>query len=377
MKKNNIDGHDDHQSNTPQNETNNFRNYKNRIPNAINSYLFSNFVFNFSFENPKMRSNHIALLFWFLERTNRSGWKLVIDIPSDWTMEAAGIGNRNTLKKCYNDLIKWGFINWRESSKNQYTTNRIELCRTNYEQAPSQALTTAMNNHCISNAKSSEQALHAYTNNINIKNLNIQNNKTIKMELFFEKNDFENFENLDPHKQSLIKENLQKILRENFNLFMEQDFSEKEYEIRVKDSDEDNVEECQIQSDLESQVLNYFGINELNNYRLFAKVRKFLNFLGKQTPVFEQNFWFYSKYKEMTGEHIHSLERFIGTPEENYQDGAWCSVNYKKKLRQFENNQKKKLKNNPQASAKNDIDSGKMDVLNRFFNQNEGDHEKY
>jgi len=368
---------DDHQSNTPSRNIYNFTSNKGNQPYAINLYTLSKFIFDFSFETHDMKSNHIALLFWVLNVANRSGWKRVLSIPNDWTMEATGIGNKNTLKKCYEDLVNWKFIKWVEKSRNQYTANRIEICRTKSEPAQTQALTQALYQHCTSIENSNVPAMTPYINNINIETIRLSNQQTIKMELYFNKKDFDNYEDIKASQQNLIKKNLEKILKDHLELLSKEDLSENEYEIQLEQKEAENLPaESQTTTDLETQVLDYFGITELDNYRLFTQVRHFLNYLGNQTSIFERNFFYYKKYKEMTGEYIHNLEKFIGTQEKNYEDGVWRSVNYRKKLEQFEKNEQKKFNSNPQAKASEDLNSGKMDVLNRFFNENKENHEE-
>jgi len=324
-----------------------------------------------------MKSNHIALLFWVLNVANRSGWKRVLSIPNDWTMDAVGIGNKTTLKKCYEDLVNWEFIKWVEKSKNQYTANRIEICRNKNEPALTQALTQAMYQQCASNENSSEQALQPYINNINIKTINILNQQTIKMELYFNKKDIENYEGLNTSKQKLIKKNLEKILKDHLELLSTEDLSENAYDIEFEQKNAENLPaESQTTTDLENQILDYFGVSELNNYRLFAKVRQFLNSLGDNLEVFKKNFGYYKIYKDMTGEHIHSLENFIGSPEQHYQDGAWCSVNFKYKLKQYENNLHLKQNQNSKEKDQTKLNQGKIDIVNRFLNENYDDYEE-
>jgi len=122
------------------------------IFNLINNW------FEFCFENPhKINTNHSALYFFILSHCNRLGWKDVIGLPTEMTKEAIGIKNYRTYYTTFNDLVNFGFIEVKEKSKNQYSSNIIAIVKNT--KAPTKAPTKAIDKarskhlqkHCIHN----------------------------------------------------------------------------------------------------------------------------------------------------------------------------------------------------------------------------------
>lgn len=113
---------------------------------AINGYELSRTWFDFCFENPeKIKPNHIALYFFIIEHCNRLGWKKKFGLPTTMAKEAIGIRSYNTYINTLNDLVKWGFVEMVEKSKNQYSSNIVALLK--YNKANNKALDKALIKH--------------------------------------------------------------------------------------------------------------------------------------------------------------------------------------------------------------------------------------
>src|SRR5690606_36062767 len=101
----------------------------------MNSYNLSRQWFSFAYENSKVKPVYTALYFWIIERANSSGWKKLIDIQTEKSMECLGITDWRTYKNALQFLSENGFILWVEKSKNQFTCNRISLVENTFELA--------------------------------------------------------------------------------------------------------------------------------------------------------------------------------------------------------------------------------------------------
>ena len=94
----------------------------------MNGYNLSRRWFNFCFDNPDLiRPIHSAIFFFAVEHCNRLGGKEKFGFPSQMTMEAIGVRKYQTYGKALNDLNEWGFIEFVERSRNQYSANIIRL----------------------------------------------------------------------------------------------------------------------------------------------------------------------------------------------------------------------------------------------------------
>jgi hypothetical protein len=93
----------------------------------MSGYDLSRLWFSFAFENPDVKPVHTALFFWIVERANASGWKKVIDIQTEKSMESLGITDWRTYKNGLQFLHDNNIIAWLEKSKNQYTCNKVSL----------------------------------------------------------------------------------------------------------------------------------------------------------------------------------------------------------------------------------------------------------
>lgn len=112
----------------------------------MNTYNLSRQWFDFAYEHPeKVSSNHTALYFFSIDHNNRLGWKTNFSFPTVMAMEAVGIKSYNTYRKCFDNLIEWGFIIMIKKSRNQYSSNVIAL--SNNDKANDKALDRAITKH--------------------------------------------------------------------------------------------------------------------------------------------------------------------------------------------------------------------------------------
>lgn len=94
----------------------------------ITGYELSRAWFDFAFENTdKIKPFHGIIFFFAIEHCNRLGWKKAFGFPSSMALEATGIKSYSSYKSHFDDLVEWGFFKVHEYSKNQYSSNVIEL----------------------------------------------------------------------------------------------------------------------------------------------------------------------------------------------------------------------------------------------------------
>lgn len=124
----------------------------------MNSYDLSRKFTDFSFENPSLiKPNHYALYFFAIEHCNRLGWKKEFGLPTTMTMEAIGIRSYNTYINTFNELVNFGFFKLIEKSKNQYSSNIIEL--SNFDKSQDKALDKAFIKHTTKQSESTQQSI--------------------------------------------------------------------------------------------------------------------------------------------------------------------------------------------------------------------------
>ncbi len=147
----------------------------------MNSYDLSRAFINFSFENPtKIKPNHYALYFFAIEQCNRLGWKKQFGLPTTMAMEAIGIKSYNTYIKTFDELEAFSFFKVLERSKNQYSSNIIELSK--FDKALDKALDKAFIKHDTKHLiKQSESTVQSTVQSIDsiIKQINKLTSKQI------------------------------------------------------------------------------------------------------------------------------------------------------------------------------------------------------
>lgn len=137
----------------------------------MNSYELSRAWFDFSFENPhKIKPYHSAIYFFAIEHCNRLGWKKVFGFPTSMVLDAIGMKSYNSYKKYLDELADFGFIKIHEYSKNQYSSNIIELSFN--DKALDKALDKAFIKHATKQYESTSESIDSIDKQLNNKQLN-------------------------------------------------------------------------------------------------------------------------------------------------------------------------------------------------------------
>jgi hypothetical protein len=112
----------------------------------MNSYELSRAWFDYSFNHPdKIKPIHTSIYFFAIEHCNRLGWKTKFGFPTSMVLEATGIKSYSSYKKHFDEIVEFGFFKVHEYSKNQYSSNVIEL--TLNTKANNKALDKALSKH--------------------------------------------------------------------------------------------------------------------------------------------------------------------------------------------------------------------------------------
>lgn len=140
----------------------------------MNSYDLSRAWFDFSFNNPdKVKPIHTAIYFFAIEHCNRLGWKKKFGFPTSMVLEANGIKSYSSYKKHFDEIVDFGFFIVHEYSKNQYSSNVIELTLNvkAHTKAQSKALDKALQKHSTKQSQSTV-SIDKQLNNITNKQYN-------------------------------------------------------------------------------------------------------------------------------------------------------------------------------------------------------------
>ena len=137
----------------------------------LTGYELSRQWFDFAFSNPELISpSHAAVYFCAAEHQNRLGGKYKFGFPTTMVMEAIGIKSYNTYIKVFNDLVKWGFFDLIEKSRNQYSANIIALSKN--DKALNKALDKAFIKHASKQSESTYQSNDSITKQVNKEQIN-------------------------------------------------------------------------------------------------------------------------------------------------------------------------------------------------------------
>jgi hypothetical protein len=123
-------------------------------------------------------ATHGILFLWLVELNNRLGWVESFQVTSTQNMQAISCKSYNTYKKCFDDLINWGFVQLIKQSKNQYQCNVIAL--SNFTKASDKAKAKAIDNSVINQLMNQSEItddIHKTRNNKS-KIKNVINHKT-------------------------------------------------------------------------------------------------------------------------------------------------------------------------------------------------------
>lgn len=125
----------------------------------LNGYELSRKWFDWSYDNIELvKPHHGALYFFIIDKWNRLGQPNKFGLPTDSTMAAIGIRNRNTFLKTLKEIVKFGFLKLVEKAKNQFSSNIIAICKN--DKATTKALGNALilcdTKHCYSTASGTD-----------------------------------------------------------------------------------------------------------------------------------------------------------------------------------------------------------------------------
>lgn len=143
----------------------------------MNSYQLSRTWFDFCFENPqKVKPYHSAIYFFAIEHCNRLGWKQVFGFPTSMVLESIGMKSYNSYKKYFDELVDFGFIKVHEYSKNQYSSNIIELTSKGKAQykALDKALIKHTSKHTTKQRESTSESIDSIIKQITSNNITIE-----------------------------------------------------------------------------------------------------------------------------------------------------------------------------------------------------------
>ena len=94
----------------------------------LTQFDLSRAYWDFAFANPELvKATHAAIFFFAMEHRNRLGWKEKFGMPTSMALDAIGYKDYEGYKRCFNDLVSWGFFILIQASKNQYSSCIISL----------------------------------------------------------------------------------------------------------------------------------------------------------------------------------------------------------------------------------------------------------
>jgi hypothetical protein len=109
----------------------------------MNGYQLTDAWFEFRFQHPEKVSHaHTELYFYLVYHWNKLSQKEKIGLPSSITMEATGIRNYKTYRKCIKDLAQFGFIRIISEAINQHQAMVVAWGKNT--KADTEALTEAL-----------------------------------------------------------------------------------------------------------------------------------------------------------------------------------------------------------------------------------------
>ena len=122
-----------------------------------NGYSYSRAWFDYAFEHPEhVTASHGILYLWLVEINNRVGWVDVYQITASECMQGMGCKSYNTYKKCFEQLVEWGFVKVVKKAVNQHQCNIIALSK--FDKASNKALDKALMKHLTKQSESTVQS---------------------------------------------------------------------------------------------------------------------------------------------------------------------------------------------------------------------------
>jgi hypothetical protein len=122
-----------------------------------NGYSYSRAWFDYAFEHPEqVTASHGILYLWLVEINNRLGWVDIFQITASECMQGMGCKSYNTYKKCFDQLVEWGFVKVVKKAVNQHQCNIVALSK--FDKALNKALDKALMKHLTKQSESTVQS---------------------------------------------------------------------------------------------------------------------------------------------------------------------------------------------------------------------------
>ena len=93
----------------------------------MDGYSLTRAWFDFAFAHTECKAVHTAMYLLIVNLNNKLLWKKEFGLPSEYCMEGLSIKNRRTYTNTLNDLVRWGFVEIIQESKNQHQSRVISL----------------------------------------------------------------------------------------------------------------------------------------------------------------------------------------------------------------------------------------------------------
>jgi len=102
---------------------------------TVDLFQLNKALMHISGSNTKIKHQHIALLWYIIERSNSLMWQQEFKLFSETAMDHAGFTNGTTYRKTLDELQNFGFLIIKERCKNQHTKYVIKMCWSKFDEA--------------------------------------------------------------------------------------------------------------------------------------------------------------------------------------------------------------------------------------------------
>lgn len=140
-------------------------------------------------------------------------------------------------------------------------------------------------------------------------------------------------------KNNLLEENTQRVLK-GYTYPLERDKEKDMDKEEEKEKEKPRATSLPEIHPLEKKINSFFNLNEMQHYQQLTEVGQFVHHLNRtgKEKTFEPEFDAYCAYKTASGDKVHTLRKFLGTPEKMYTDGGWCADNWQEALKKYQKN---------------------------------------
>lgn len=266
----------------------------------------------FSHQDLDIKPQHTSLYMFLVNQNNRNNWVEWFKVPYDLGMTGSCISSKKTYYACLNDLQDWGLVEY-EKGVNTWKAPRVklEVLKDTATVPLSEPLPTPLDIplptplHIL---QLLQVAIPLPTHNIKLLTNNIKP----------------------------ITDNIQQVLG-----VLGIEIVDQENEAEKRRPDEKN-------SDYINELVAAFGFTEMRFAQQQKKIFEFVNVLSFNGRLehFKTQHKNYLEFKKLSGQTSHAFSSFLGTIQNKFEDGAWNSENWEKKL------EAEKLKSNGKSNTK-------------------------